>query len=247
MAFCDARAVRRRFAGKRVAIVGSGPGVLGNAPGFVDSHDVVVRVNNYRILGEVTGQRCDVFYSFFGSSIRKSADELRRDGVNLCMAKCPNARPFESEWHSNNGRENGIDFRYIYTARAGWWFCDTWVPPVEHFMATFRALGNRIPTTGFSAIIDVLAQEPASVYLTGFDFFRSGLHNVTDRWKPGRPDDPLAHDPEAERRLLLNLLPHSPITVDAALTAALAADHAAPQPGRRVRVPYRATRQVGTA
>ena len=71
----DARAVIR---GKRVAVVGGGPTVLENRPGFIDRHDVVVRVNNYRT-GSAQGTRCDVFYSFFGGSIKKTPAELRAE------------------------------------------------------------------------------------------------------------------------------------------------------------------------
>ena len=84
-----------RLRGKSVAVVGSAPSCLDNAPGFVDGHDIVVRVNNYK-LGPAQGQRTDVHYSFYGSSIRKTAAELERDGVKCCMCKCPNAKPLES-------------------------------------------------------------------------------------------------------------------------------------------------------
>ena len=60
-----------RVSGRSVAIVGGGPSSLTNEPGFVDSHDLVVRVNNYKT-GEAQGRRCDIFYSFFGGSIKKS-------------------------------------------------------------------------------------------------------------------------------------------------------------------------------
>ena len=90
--------MQRRLQGRRVALVGSGPGVLDNRPGFIDSHDVVVRVNNYK-LSPAAGARTDVFYSFFGSSIRKSVEELKRDGVDLCVCKCPNAQFMQSAWH----------------------------------------------------------------------------------------------------------------------------------------------------
>lgn len=194
VSFAEAAASLR---GKRVAIVGSGPSCLHNAPGFVDAHDVVVRVNNHKC-GPAQGVRTDVHYSFYGASIRKTAAELAREGVKLCWAKCPDAKPIASDWHERLGKQNGIDFRYIYAARTGWWFCDTYVPEVESFMRKFELLGRHIPSTGFAAILDVLACEPASVYLTGFDFFASGVHNVDERWQPGRSDDPIRHSPEKE-------------------------------------------------
>mgnify|MGYP000134238281 CR=1 FL=1 len=198
MRFVDRQHLRGVFAGKSVAIVGSGPGVLGNEPGFVDSHDVVVRVNNYKT-GTEAGFGTDVFYSFFGASIKKSAAELKRDGVALCMCKCPNERFIESEWHVRRGKVAGIDFRRIYAARRDWWFCDTYIPPVGDFMAHFNLLGRHVPTTGFAAILDVMALGPASIYLTGFDFFESRVHNVDEPWRAKNTDDPIGHVPERER------------------------------------------------
>jgi hypothetical protein len=208
-----------RFRGKRVAVVGSAPGVLRNAPDFVDAHDIVVRVNNYK-LGRAQGYRCDVFYSFFGGSIRKGSGELRRDGVDLCVCKCPDSMPIDSAWHRVRGKVNGIDFRYIYKQRKDWWFCDTWIPSDEHFLRTFNLLGQHIPTTGFSAIIDVLRLEPRSVYLTGFDFFESGMHNVDELWRRGDETDPIGHRPLVERAWLFSNRHSFPMLFDQCLEQA---------------------------
>ena len=220
MIFCSRDEVRRMLAGKKVAIVGSGPGVMGNESGFIDSHEVVVRVNNFKLF-EATGWRCDIFYSFFGTSIKKSPEELLAAGVKLCMAKCPDARFIESEWHVKHGKEVGIDFRHIYRRRADWWFCPVYVPTVAEFMESFDLLGQHIPTTGFSAILDVLACEPRAVYLTGFDFFASGVHNIDEKWRPGDPTDPIGHVPERERDWLFANINNHPITMDRALNEAL--------------------------
>lgn len=201
MLFCSSDQVRDALHGKRVAIVGSGPGALENEPGFVDGHDVVVRVNNYKLTPE-TGARTDVFYSFFGTSIRKSAAELAADSVRLCICKCPDAKFMDSPWHQRMGKPHGVDFRYIYRDRAAWWFCPTYVPSLNEFMKVFDLLGQRIPSTGFSAVLAVLEHDPASVYLTGFDFFASRTHNVNEAWRPGNPDDPIGHAPERERAWL---------------------------------------------
>lgn len=206
-----------------VAIVGSGPGVLPNPPGLVDGHDVVVRVNNYRLIPPATGTRTDVFYSFFGNSIRKTADELKRDGVTLCMCKCPDAKPISSDWHERNGKQAGIDFRGIYRRRAGWWFCDTFVPEAADFLRGFELLGRHVPTTGFAAIIDILGFAPAGVFLTGFDFFRSGKHNVTDNWRRKNDDDPIGHVPERELAWLAANWRDYPLSGDAMLMQAIGA------------------------
>lgn len=213
MRFCSKDVVRQKLQGKTVALVGSGPGTMDNEPGFVDSHDVVVRVNNYKTFPQ-TGFRTDVFYSFFGSSIRKTAEELKRDGVQLCMCKCPDAKFIESAWHTKNKKMNGVDFRYIYHKRAGWWFCETYVPSLDEFLSNFHLLGGHVPTTGFSALLDVLSYEPASLFVTGFDFFESGVHNVNEPWRAKNTDDPIGHDPRAERAWLAENLHHLPITLD---------------------------------
>lgn len=205
------------FTGKTVAIVGSGPGSLSNAEGLIDNHDVVVRVNNYKLVPPATGRRTDVYYSFFGSSIRKTADELRRDGVKLCMCKCPDAKVMDSPWHQRRGQLAGVDFRYIYKMRRSFWFCDTYIPTTEEFLRTFNMLGRRVPTTGFSAILDVLSFEPAQVHLTGFDFFSSSIHNVNERWRAKNTGDPIGHDPRGELRWLLANKHLYPLTFDTRL------------------------------
>ena len=203
--------------GKSIAIVGSAPSCLENERGFIDSHDVVIRVNNHKI-GEAQGSRTDIHYSFYGSSIRKTPGELKREGVKLCMCKCPNSQPIESQWHVANGKKNGIDFRYIYELRKNWWFCDAWIPSDEEFVNSFNLLGGHIPTTGFSAILDVLRAEPKSIYLTGFDFFSSGIHNVNEPWKKGNQNDPICHDPKAEAKWLSENINSYPIKLDKKLS-----------------------------
>jgi hypothetical protein len=211
--FVNFEQVAQFFCGKSVVIVGSGPGVMDNEPKFIDSHDVVVRVNNYK-LATPQGWRTDVHYSFYGTSIRKVAADLKRDGVQLCMCKCPDSKPIESEWHERMGKQAGIDFRYIYKYREQFWFCDTYIPDDEQFLKKFALLDQHIPTTGFSAILDVLACDPRSVHLTGFDFFSSGVHNVDEKWMPGNPQDPICHRPDLEAEWLKRNEGSFPITID---------------------------------
>lgn len=217
---CDSATVRKAIEGKTVAIVGSGPGVLLNKSGYIDSHDVVIRVNNYKLSLE-TGQRTDIYYSFFGASIRKHRKDLIRDGVKMCICKCPNAKFMESRWHTRNGKHRGTDFRYIYEGRRDWWFCKTYVPTVDEFMESFNLLGGHVPTTGFAAIYEVLKYNPASVYITGFDFFMSGVHNVNEPWKAGDPSDPICHVPEEELKWLRDNINTYPIKVDKSLASIL--------------------------
>lgn len=221
MRFLQRSEVAPLFEGKRVAVVGSGPGVLDNGWGFIDGHEVVLRANNYKT-SRAAGFRTDVFYSFFGRSIRKTAEELKRDGVRLCMCKIPNAHAISSDWHMRHGQMIGVDYRPHFERRRDWWFCDTYIPTVDEFLVGFNLLGKHIPTTGFAAIIDVLSFNPASVYLTGFDFFASGIHNVNERWRPGRADDPIKHVPERELAWLAANAKKYPVTCDPVLSRAIA-------------------------
>lgn len=214
--------VAERFMGKTVAIVGSAPSVLDNAPGFIDSHDVVLRINNYKCIDERTGFRCDVHYSFFGTSIRKTSDELKRDGVKLCMCKLPDSQPIDSAWHRARGKMAGIDYRYIYRNRAAWWFCDTFVPGDRMFLEKFELLDRHQPTTGFSAILDVVACYPARAYLTGFDFFTSGLHNVDEPWREkNKGADPICHRPDLEMAWIAQNMDRHPMTFDVKMASLL--------------------------
>jgi hypothetical protein len=221
MRFLNRSEVRPWFEGRRVAIVGSGPGCDENSEGWVDSHEVVVRVNNFKTTAR-TGKRTDVFYSFFGTSIRKTSEELIRGGVKLCMSKVPNAHAIESEWHRRHGKMIGVDYRPHYERRKDWWFCDTYVPTVEEFLQPFNALERHQPTSGFAAIWDVLSFDPASVFLTGFDFFRSGIHNVNEPWMVKNTDDPIRHEPELERKWVADAVKRHSIRCDKRLADAIA-------------------------
>ena len=216
--FCSIETVKKAFEGKRVVVVGGAPSSLKNEIGYIDSFDVVVRVNNYKLFPE-TGKRTDVFYSYFGGAIRKTKDELKCDGVYLCICKCPNDKAIESEWHRRHGKMNGVDFRYIYRARKDFWFCDTYVPTIYEFAETFNLLDKHVPTSGFGAIYEVLKHNPKSLYITGFDFFSSGLHNVNEIWSKLNKDDPIGHRPDLELKWLKDNVKNYPIVLDGTLKA----------------------------
>lgn len=237
--FCCRAEAAEHLRGKTVALVGSGPGVLYNPPGFIDSHDVVVRVNNYKLTGPATGKRTDVFYSYFGHAIKKTAEELKADGVKLCWCKCPDDKAVDSPWHEARGKTSGIDFRWVYDLRNDFWFCQTYVPTVQEFQKHFELLNQHVPTTGFSALLDILSCEPKNVFMTGFDFFASRIHNVNERWRGGNPADPIGHSPSGEREWFLANVERLPLTMDSTLASVVAGTFRAPprlplpKPGRK--------------
>ncbi len=199
--FSDFNRIISHFKNKRVAIVGSAPTCLDNPPGLIDSFEQVIRISNYGY-GSQLGKRTDVFYSFFGSSTRKNHQELIRDGVKMCMSKLPNSKPFHSQWHANKNKNDGHDYRAHYRRREPWWFCPTYVPDDKHFLELFDFLDKHQPTTGFACIWDLLKCDPKELYITGFDFFTSRIHDVNKRWKFKNPTDPHRHLPQIEMKKL---------------------------------------------
>ena len=195
--FIDFEQVKDIFNGKTVAIVGSGPSVLDNPVGRIDSFDIVCRINNFKIFPE-TGSRTDVFYSFFGGSIFTTHKELK--DTWLCMAKYPvGGIGHLVEWGNYQPNPRGINYEWVYENRRDWWFCDTYIPTMERFVEYFNLLDRHVPTTGFSCILDINECD-CEIYLTGFDFFKSGKHNVNEKWIHRNPEDPIGHRPELERQ-----------------------------------------------
>jgi len=216
MKFIDFNETKKYFRGKRVALFGSAPSCLDNNGDHIDAFDIIVRTNNYKmgIFKRSVGTRTDVHYSFYGTSIRKTREELMSDGVNLCMCKCPNANVHVTDWHKKHGKEKGGDFGWIYKMRKNFWFGMVHIPTKEQYMKYFNLLNQHVPTTGFAAILEIIECEPKELYITGFDFFRSGIHNVNEAWRKKNQDDPVKHVPEKEMEILHSFLKIHPIKVD---------------------------------
>jgi hypothetical protein len=207
--------MREFFNGKRVAIIGSAPSCLDNRGDVIDGYDAVIRINNFKIAGfeKQVGERIDVHYSFYGNSIRTDFNDLKKRGLKLHMCKCPNSRPYVSQWHiENKGPKDdcAYNFRYIYNLRDNTWVAPVYIPSEEHYLTLWEFVNRASPTTGFACIWEIMQTDAAEVYITGFDFFTSRMHNVNEHWKKGRDDDPLRHRPdfELERVKQWAMLPH---------------------------------------
>jgi hypothetical protein len=201
------------FKGKTVAIVGSAPSVLNNRCTDIESYDLVVRINNYKTRGidlrnrsydytENVGVRVDYHYSFYGGSIRTTAQDLKNANCKGHLCKCPNDDCHVTDWHRERNFNQGGDFRPIYRRRAGFWVAPVYIPEKEHYMKLFHMLGDHVPTTGFACIWEISQLEPKKMYITGFDFFSSGRHNTDEIWRPGHQNDPIKHMPDVEAKLL---------------------------------------------
>lgn len=196
--------VRDIFYKKRVCIIGSAPSGLDNNGSYVEDFDVIVRVNNYKTRGtnkrgltydftDSLGVRTDYHYSFYGGSIRKTQEELKADGVKGHLCKCPDDICHVTGWHVENKKIHGGDFRGIYRRRKGFWFAPLYVPEKAHYLTLFNLLGGHVPSTGFAGIWEIVNSQPKELYVTGFDFMQSKLHNVNETWLEGDPNDPVGH------------------------------------------------------
>lgn len=202
--------LKNYFSGKTVAIVGSAPTVLDNIRADIEGYDEIIRINNYKTKGidplrnrpydytANVGNRTDWHYSFYGSSIRKTQEELKADRIKGHLCKCPDNNCHMTAWHEKMGWQKGCDFRWIYRVRQNYWVAPVYIPEREHYLKCFNLLNKHVPTTGFCCVWEFINIKPKRLYITGFDFFESGKHNIDDMWRPGRADDPICHVPRVE-------------------------------------------------
>lgn len=195
--------IKERLEGKRCVVLGSAPSVLENKGKVIDNYDYIIRVNNYDMekYRNNIGSRTDIYYSFFGNSIKKTKEELNREGVKWYMSKCPNCY-----CHGSMDRLNrGGDFRWIYQKRKNFWDKPVYVPSLETYMKYFNLLKGHVPTTGFACILEILSCNPSELYITGFDFFRSKMHNIDQVWSKKNEHDPIRHMPDWEFDIIRTL------------------------------------------
>ena len=213
--------LKEAFKGKRVVLVGSAPSGRLNKGHIIDQYDCIVRVNNYKVKGidkygrhydytAQLGNRTDYHFSFYGGSIRKTPAELKADGIKAHLCKCPNAQCHVTEWARKNNQTQGGDFRPLYRRRKGFWIKPVYIPQRDHYLELFNTLNKRVPSTGFYAIWELLLCNPRELYITGFDFMQSKIHNVNEAWLKGRQDDPIRHDWQAEPKLLKKWINEKP-------------------------------------
>lgn len=195
------REIKKIIEGKKVVILGSAPSVLKNDGEYINSFDLIVRINNYKMFGfeKYVGNRTDIFYSYFGRNIKKENSELLNDGVKLIMSKYPNN---DFTGHTSGQVIQGISdtCKWVYDLRQDWWKFPVWIPKLRYFRENYNRI-DRIPTTGMSAVLDILRFSPCLLYITGFDFMRSKIHNVDEAWNDGDGN----HDHMAESKLMATL------------------------------------------
>ena len=184
--------MKQFFKNKKVIILGSAPSVVETQADFINNFDIVVRLNNYKFFNEC--KRVDVYYSYFGMSIKKTSDDIINDNVKLIMCKYPLCDWGNAiEGHSGNWTNVYKNKRYKAV--------DYYIPINEYFKRNYNLL-KRIQTTGLASILDILRFKPSFIYISGFDFFTSKKHNINEAWKDGDGN----HDLEKEKCLIKMML-----------------------------------------
>ncbi len=190
--------VRDIFKGKRVVILGSAPSVLENKRSEIDSYDVIVRMNNYDLskYADRIGSRTDVYFFFGGTSVRKTWESLRDDGAKYLYSRLPYC---DFRNHNAGKIQLGISGNWMSFFQKEWFWTrlPTYIVSRDDFIRNFKIL-NRILTTGMSAVVDIARYAPKELYVTGFDFFDSGIHEIDVPWKQGCG----GHDVGRERYLM---------------------------------------------
>jgi len=165
------------FKDKSVLLLGSAPSVVKLDADFMESFDIIVRVNNYSFFNSCT--RTDVFYSMLGGSIKKTCGGLEKDGVKFIFCKSPFRNVVVKNPDGSINLLQSIDNRKTYVPNKRRWFEIPYFLQTEKNFRWVQAQINKIVTTGLSAIVDIHRYEPRILHVAGFDFFSSGLHNIT--------------------------------------------------------------------
>ena len=185
---------------KSVAIVGNA-GYVGEIPQgpLIDSHDLVIRMNNFRISGfeAQVGRRVDVFFTNFFTDIRFERPEVRE--AKYVVASVPN--------NFRKYRHRQIHHRHAEHIVAGLKAMrrnDVYVPEWDALSAWVQQWGC-FPSTGMMAALFALRYlGGARLYFTGFSFFQGGAHYFHDQ-----PASARNHNFVQERKCLQMLLaPH---------------------------------------
>ena len=162
--------------GRTVLVLGSAACVAKLKPDFMESFDIIVRCNNYKIFNAC--RRVDIYYSFLGGSIKKSMDDIVADGAKFVFCRNPNA-DFSAHVGGQYVPGHSLDARPIYEQRKNWFKIPYFVQTFKNYRRNYGLI-RRLLTTGISAIVDIKRYDPARLYVAGFDFFTILIHNVDE-------------------------------------------------------------------
>ncbi len=187
--------------GARVAIVGNAGYLAGLSQGEkIDDHDLVLRMNNFRVTGFETavGSRVDIYMSnFYVPDIDFTNPDIGR--ARWIISSRPNV--------FTKPKENNLDLRYGEHLTNGLLrigATSAYAPSLPYVQAIAARLRDT-PTTGMMALLlgaDVLLERCASLYVTGFSFFEGKSHYFRD----GKTDMARHHNLSSEKAVLAKRL-----------------------------------------
>ncbi len=165
--------------GARVAIVGNAGYLADLSQGEeIDRHDLVLRMNNFRVSGfeRSVGSRVDVYMSnFYVPDIDFTNPDIAR--ARWIVSSRPNV--------FTKPKQDNLDLRYGEHLTDGLLRIGAktaYAPSLPYIQAVAAQLRDT-PTTGMMALllgIDVLLGRCASLYVTGFSFFEGKSHYFRD-------------------------------------------------------------------
>lgn len=193
------------FKDKKVAIVGGADSVLNDKLGkFIDSFDVVVRINNGLIpipmQKDYIGEKTDfLFHSFY---VRNNDAGSSPIDIDLFSKKVNNMIIFANNYKcSIYSLRNFIYFIKITKNKLKFSQINK-----KQFFENKNILHPFGATTGFSAINTILNCKPKELYITGFTFFKTP-HNSA--YRTFKKDEPIfqsgSHNAEEEYKYIKKL------------------------------------------
>lgn len=203
--------------GKRVALVGPAPSVVGSGNGeAIEAHDLVIRINRGHpvpstLMADI-GRRTDVLYHncWFGNrplgDLQRAAASIGPEVRWVCSVypRIDLDHPHTADVDAFRGALDGrTAFRTV---------------PLDRYLALWRRLLTR-PNAGISAIHDLLGFEVASLFVAGFT-----LYTGERLYHPGYDGEGLSpvHDQGRQRAWLRDVLAADPrLVVDVALDEVL--------------------------
>lgn len=174
----DEQYLKDYFKGKKVIVLGSAPNVVNTTAEFMESFDVIVRVNNFTNFNACT--RTDVFYSFFGKTVKRSFEDIDDSGCSLVMCKCPIGAVTVKNPDGSINSKLSDNYNWIYDYRKKWFGVlglPIYIQTEKNYTKDNKKIGQ-IMTTGVKAILDVLRYKPSALHFAGFDFGMSKMHNI---------------------------------------------------------------------
>ena len=172
---------KKYVTGKRVAVVGPADYLKYLGPDHgekIDEYDIVVRVNCVFNLdskySEIIGKRTDILYNTLLDDVKNggliNVNQYLESNMSWICTKPDSTvdgfatRTGRSIKSSTNEKlkslfNSGINYRCIHH---------------DSFNQTSKEIGCR-PTMGFIALVDLMSCMPAELYVTGFNFYLSGV------------------------------------------------------------------------